>query len=355
VSSILSETENFSDGLKGWTYSYSGRTGLGQAEVVYDREIDSDVLEYKRWQSYADGGSTGVYQNLDVNVDECSELYLETDVKVISNWLGDSGWWSYYRGGIGEFPAHIIMTYKDRDGKSWLWTHGFLPVKDRWGRKNYDVVTRNVWYHYKSPNLVNVTTTVTRPYNKPIPSPTPAKITRIWIGGNGWDFKGRYDNVKLYCLPKVIEVPVDIKPRSCPNPLNVKARGVLPAAILGTAEFDVTQIDLATVKLEDISPLRAAFEDVATSYEPYLDKIEAPDCTPEGPDGYLDLTLKFDNQAIVETLGEVSDGEVKVLQLRGNLKPEYGGTPIIGEDVVVILKKVNGGDGNLNSTGKGKK
>jgi hypothetical protein len=129
----------------------------------------------------------------------------------------------------------------------------------------------------------------------------------------------------------------------------------LPAAILGTAEFDVTQIDLATVKLEDIPSLRAAFEDVATSYEPYLDKIEATDCTPEGPDGYLDLTLKFDNQAIVETLGEVSDGEVKVLQLRGNLKPEYGGTPIIGEDVVVILKKVNGGDGNLNSTGKGKK
>jgi len=36
-----------------------------------------------------------------------------------------------------------------------------------------------------------------------------------------------------------IEVPVDIKPTSCPNPLNVKSRGVLPVAILGTADFDV--------------------------------------------------------------------------------------------------------------------
>ena len=43
-----------------------------------------------------------------------------------------------------------------------------------------------------------------------------------------------------------IPVPVDIKPGSCPNPLNVKSRGILPAAILGSADFDIEQIDTAT-------------------------------------------------------------------------------------------------------------
>ena len=34
-------------------------------------------------------------------------------------------------------------------------------------------------------------------------------------------------------------VPIDIKPQSCPNPLNVNSKGVLPVAILGTDTFDV--------------------------------------------------------------------------------------------------------------------
>ena len=57
------------------------------------------------------------------------------------------------------------------------------------------------------------------------------------------------------------------------------------------------------------------------------------------PDGYLDLVLMFDAQELVAALGEVSDGDVLVLHLHGNLKEEYGGTPIAGEDVVRIIKK----------------
>jgi len=62
-------------------------------------------------------------------------------------------------------------------------------------------------------------------------------------------------------------------------------------------------------------------------------------CTDEGPDGFLDLTLKFNTQEIVAAIGEVEDGEVLILMLTGNLKEEFGGTAIAGEDVVVILKK----------------
>lgn len=50
-------------------------------------------------------------------------------------------------------------------------------------------------------------------------------------------------------------------------------------------------------------------------------------------DGFEDLTLKFDTPAIVAALGSVTDGELRVLKLTGNL---LDGTPIAGEDVMVI-------------------
>ena len=142
--------------------------------------------------------------------------------------------------------------------------------------------------------------------------------------------------------PAEIEVPVDIKPQSCPNPLNVESKSVLPVAILGTEEFDVTTVDPALVLLEGVAPLRWAMEDVATPFEPFTGKEACDDCTTEGADGYLDLTFKFDKQAIVDALGEVEDGECVVLHLTGNLKDESGGTAIVGEDVVRILKKGKG-------------
>jgi hypothetical protein len=136
-------------------------------------------------------------------------------------------------------------------------------------------------------------------------------------------------------------VPVDIKPTSCPNPLNVGKRGVLPVAILGTEGFDVSRVDPATVELEGVSPLRWAWEDVATPFEPFIGKEDCfADCNEEGPDGYPDLTLKFDAQEVVAALGEVEDGDCLVLQLTGSLTGgDCGGGAIVGEDVIWIQKK----------------
>ena len=42
---------------------------------------------------------------------------------------------------------------------------------------------------------------------------------------------------------------IDVKPGSFPNPVNLRAPGVLPVAILGSATFDATQVNPATVVL----------------------------------------------------------------------------------------------------------
>lgn len=133
-----------------------------------------------------------------------------------------------------------------------------------------------------------------------------------------------------------IAVPLDIRPTSCPNPLNVTSMGVLPVAILGTADFDVTTVDPATILLEGVAPLRWSYEDVATPYEPFLGKQGRLDCTTAGPDGFTDLVLHFDTEAVVAALGPVTDGQVVVLQLTADL---LDGRAIMGEDVVWIISK----------------
>jgi hypothetical protein len=53
----------------------------------------------------------------------------------------------------------------------------------------------------------------------------------------------------------------------------------------------------------------------------------------------FDLTLKFDHREVAALLGPVSDGDVLVLKFAANLKEEFGGTPLVGEDVIRIILK----------------
>lgn len=136
-------------------------------------------------------------------------------------------------------------------------------------------------------------------------------------------------------------VNVDIKPQSCPNPCNVNSKGVVSIAILGTEDFDVTQVDPTTVELNEVvEPLRWNFEDVSTptaNVDPYT-------CTTEGPDGFMDLVFKFKTQEIVEAMnGDVSDGDMIFLYLTGRLKEEFNGRSFAGRDWVVIIKKGQNG------------
>lgn len=150
---------------------------------------------------------------------------------------------------------------------------------------------------------------------------------------------------KVKICELALTVAVDIKPGSCPNPLNVKNKGLLPVAILGTEDFDVNGIDMASIRLEDVAPIRSSYEDVAT---PVVDGNEC-DCNSAGPDDYTDLTLKFKTQEIVEALGDVNDGDVLSLTLTGSLSDE---TPIEGEDCVSIVGRFKPfSKGDLNKDG----
>ncbi len=188
-------------------------------------------------------------------------------------------------------------------------------------------------------------------------------LVGLQLGSGGFpSYPGGAENIEVegeavwaLTVPQVITL--DINPKHCPNKLKVKRKrkhddgssddkgsggkkGNFKVAILGTQNFDVRTIDVSTVSINGVAPVKSKFRDVTA----IAFKIYPCDCEKLAPDSFEDLELKFNRQDIVDTLGSVQDGEIIQLTLTGNLLESDGGTAIEGTDCVVI--KIKGKDGN---------
>ncbi|MCK4773241.1 MAG: hypothetical protein KAT30_00595, partial [Candidatus Krumholzibacteria bacterium] len=140
---------------------------------------------------------------------------------------------------------------------------------------------------------------------------------------------------------------LDIKPGSCPNPFNIKwlentdkengikyaalkKGGVLPVAIAGSENFDVTEVDVSTLFLEGVAPLRSSLEDVTRP----ADGGEECACATGGPDGHMDLNLKFSRREIAVVIGPAEHREVVILSITGSM---VDGTSFEASDCVTVL------------------
>lgn len=128
------------------------------------------------------------------------------------------------------------------------------------------------------------------------------------------------------CVEAAAPVKIDIKPRSCPNPFRLTDKGTVPVAILGSETFDVTRVKPETVKLEgSCAAVRSAIGDVATPYDGgFSTPPVANECTIAGPDGYLDLTLKFDARCLAVTQGTLTKRETRLWTLTGKYVNDNG-------------------------------
>ena len=159
------------------------------------------------------------------------------------------------------------------------------------------------------------------------------RLRGFWADGTAFSmdfvdhFSHSYSHVVLHEIPRKIQI--DIKPQSCPNIINAKSRGVFDVAILGTDNFDVLNIDVDTLSLEGVAPLRYRYKDETT---PITNGQEC-ECDSKKKDGIVDLTMKYDTGQIIEALGEVNDGEEWLLHLSGSC---YDGTLIEGADCILI-------------------
>jgi|GEM_PF-1950260 len=124
-----------------------------------------------------------------------------------------------------------------------------------------------------------------------------------------------YDNI---CYEAVIEVDIDIKPGSFPNSINLKNKGVVPVAILGSAEFDVLLVDVTTLDFEGAAPAHDLTD--AAVYADHLQDVNG--------DGFLDLVCHFSTPEL--GLTESSTAGTLTASL-------LDGTPISGTDSVRIV------------------
>jgi hypothetical protein len=329
---------------------YAADWGLGVPQYVFD--------ELERWVNYiqnTNGGSGYSTPTNYVNVSKTGGLLLELaaigapvgDPRVVaalgfidSRWnTGPSGTWY----GNLNHPYAMWAVYKG------LQVYGFLSFFDC-GPKNILIGTgmpaapggfsicfdaapttsaASDWYSHYCDYLVGI-----------------QNGNGSWSGYWYWTgplATGWYINI-LNAVRFGLDIALDIKPRSCPNPLNAKlfedppmnARsmkgGVLPVAILGSGNFDVNDIDVSTLLLEGVEPLRSNLEDVSAP----LQNGEECECTTDGPDGFTDLTLKFRTSEIAAAIGPCTDDEVIALTLTGAL---LDGTPFDVSDCVRILSK----------------
>jgi hypothetical protein len=121
------------------------------------------------------------------------------------------------------------------------------------------------------------------------------------------------------------EVPIDIKPGSYPNCFNINGNGVIPVAILGSADFDVTQIDVDTLEFAGLE-VRVKGNGIPQCS---VDDVSGDFTFPEGaPDGIDDLVCQFVDDP---SLWNPGDGEAT---LTGEL---FDGTLIEGTDNICIV------------------
>ena len=129
--------------------------------------------------------------------------------------------------------------------------------------------------------------------------------------GTWWDW------VRLEAYQCEIEVDIDIKPDSDPNCFNINGSGLVPVAINGSVDFDVSTIDTSTL--------------IFAGLEVRVKGNDRPQCAEEdwNGDGFTDLVCQF-----VDDVAAWSPGEAEAT-LTGNL---LDGTAIVGTDSICITQ-----------------
>lgn len=139
-----------------------------------------------------------------------------------------------------------------------------------------------------------------------------------------------------------LELPMDIGPRKCPNRLDRRWNGFLKVALLGTDEFDVSEVDLSTLAIGRADGVGGSVEPCLGRPGPaprYRDVTTPPaepcECEVLPRDGIIDLSLVFPACRLVRDLelNELPHGEFVELVLSGAL---LDGTPFVARDCLAV-------------------
>jgi len=230
----------------------------------------------------------------------------------------------YVAGGarpVGPSVSESLATLEAYDPKTEMWTAKTPMPTARRGAAcavvdgELYVISGNLTDYADSVrNIVEVYNPQTNTWRTGAPIPTPrfssGAVTvadTLYVVG-GLDAHDRTLAVNEAFSP-FLAVGIDIKPDDPDNTINLKSRGTVPVAILGSATFDPTTVDPATVTL--------AGAPVATR----PNGVPMTSITDVNADGYLDLLLHFRTQDLqltrTSTEGVLYGGTFSGQRIRG--------------------------------------
>ena len=141
-------------------------------------------------------------------------------------------------------------------------------------------------------------------------------------------WSGNIDDVRIYnrildepevtqLFTGIMPVEIDIKPNSDPNCININGSGVIPVSVLGSEDFDVSQIDLNTLSFAGLN-IRTKGNNTQQCVVVY-----------SNADEYPDLLCHFED--VSELWNPDSDNEASVTGML------LDGTPISGADSICLV------------------
>jgi hypothetical protein len=140
----------------------------------------------------------------------------------------------------------------------------------------------------------------------------------VYVTGNsdgGISTWADYATIKYSQVQQVQNVTIDIKPGSDPNSINLGSQGVIPVAILSSADFDATRVDPTTVELAGSEvAIRGKGKSLAHQEDVNGDgltdlvvQVETENLDPNTfQDGYAILTGKTDEGKQIEGRDEIT-------------------------------------------------
>ena len=179
---------DFASGIASWTPFSSDGGGSSW--------VSGGVLSWSHVTGTSDGNAAGVYQVLNQSVSSYTSLAFSLDVMPSYQTLAAPGW----AGGGTEYPVHFQVNYTDTGDVVRNYEYGFYYSGNGGGVVPGAYVPQNTWFSatYGEPFSMNLFL---------LPS-TPKTINSITIYGNGWDYSGSADNVRLLAgSPDVVPEP----------------------------------------------------------------------------------------------------------------------------------------------------
>ena len=185
-------------------YGEDRRRSHRAAEIVWDGDVGSNVVQFTRVGGGADGSYVGIVRDVNIDLSKHGDLRLQMDVNAMTGSLSGGG-----HAGGSEYPVCVELAYVDEAGTPHRWQRGFyFKGDDRYASSSK--LPRGVWHTYTSPPLSRMTplcgdkalvADLRRWFSVPMhehdPAVRPVRITHAAVFGGGWDFSGRADNLRF--------------------------------------------------------------------------------------------------------------------------------------------------------------